>query len=659
MKKRTFLALIIIFAIILNFSFYNETFAKSRDFSKILKILDDSNLTDNLLNNSKLGKVKAKLDKFTDEYAPNMRGKSIKELSQYFMGKKFLMQVIQDKILVKMNGQLYNYDIRVDLLKDANGKISPQIRPLIEAKNPPNTSPINEKEIISNLPKWSGSGTMVLTNTSILRQKHPKNFQKIMALLNGFGPIIDVNSSNWKTIDNIVEKRFDKKKYNSLFIFGGSDVIPFGTFDNPVSNIRAGDLDKIIYSDDHYADFNHDKFTDWEIMVSRLPDDNGILQNTQSVLYKKVPNNNKPKFKKFAVYGNQNWRVSDRISQLGNGEIKYSLPTTEHSFNPSYFNGRNVVLTLHGAKRDGAHYWGEAKKSIGQYRGKTATAMNLNHAIAPDSIILSGCCYGAYIDGRTNNSDNRLALRFLRNGARAYIGNTGIGWIGGTTSRTTGLWAKLYIKYIKSGNSPQKAFFLSKRAYATQSRDPYNFKMLHQYIYLGLPPVNKGIAKTNDIEKSKKPLYAKKEKYTIRNSKKVDNINEKASPVPLKSKVSLNQFSRNFVNSIEERDINNYMNNFTNYVKLITPYGKKKEFKDIKSEKQMFFIKNRRIKTIFKIENSKFNNERMTISYKLTYRCEKSGRRSGRRNEKIVENGEMKLINAGNKWMIEELKIRN
>ncbi len=632
--------------------------AKKINFKDIIELIDGDGLEEKLLNNGKLltkiDKVKAKIDTLTSKYAPEMKGKNIKDVVQHFMGKKFLMKVIEDKFIVKMNGKLYDYDIRIDVFEDENGKIRQEIRPIVEAKNPPNTRPIQEKEINIDVPNWSGNATMVLTNTAVLQRKHPRNFTKIMKMLKGFGPVIDVAASqgvtNWQAIDKLVERKFDRKKYNSLFIFGSPDVIPFGTFNNPVKKIRPMDLDRIIYSDDHYGDFNHDKYNDWEIMVTRLPDDNGILQNPQSILYRSVPANNKPKYKKFTVYGNQNWKVADRIARIGGGGILMSEPVNENSFNSSHFRGKNIVLTLHGTRLDGSRYWGEIRKKPGQYQGKTLPSMNLSHAVAPDSVIVSGCCYGAYIDGTNNNSDNRLALRFLRNGARAYIGNTGIGWIGGTTERTTGLWAKLYMKYISQGNSPQRAFFLAKKAYATEARDPYNFKMLHQYIYLGLPPVGKSIGKTNPNSKPEK-------KNSLLEARKKSLQNKEDIAILSSSQVTNStgdKLIENFIDSIKSGDIDQYMSNFSMSGKMMTASGKVRSYQFIKLSKKVFFNRNKNIKVQWQTFNSKFAGNTGYIDYKMTLK----GRKYKGRVNTTIENGRLTLIKQSGIWKISEIKIK-
>jgi len=246
--------------------------AKKKKFKKILQILNDSKLSSKLANNpkflDKIARLRAKIDKFTMKYAPEMRGRNIKELIQYFGDKKFLIRIFKDKVLVKMNNKLYKYDLRVDLFEDENGKLRYQIRPVIISKNPPIGHSIPEKDIDIEIPNWRGNSTMVLTNLSILKRKHPKNYQKIVKLLKGLGPIIDASQTfnDYKAIDRLVEKKFDRNRYNSLFIFGGPDVIPFGEFKNPVRQVDSGDLDRIVYSDDYYGDFNHDKCNDWEIM---------------------------------------------------------------------------------------------------------------------------------------------------------------------------------------------------------------------------------------------------------------------------------------------------------------------------------------------------------------------------------------------------------
>ncbi|MCP4688859.1 MAG: hypothetical protein GY859_12465, partial [Desulfobacterales bacterium] len=456
----------------------------------------------------KIRGLQRRVDDMVEERHPDMKGALQWEEMQKVDGVERLIRVFQKELNSLLDGREVRYTKRVVFFVDAEGDVFEIVIPIIELvqpeKKPPRvaTDPWDARAFTPPSPKTKTHACMVLTNLKKIRQKHGDDHEKILRFLESFGPIIDISServdpSDFRSIDAMLEKRFDREKYNRLFIFGGHDVVPFGQYRNPARDIIDGDKDRLIYSDDPYADFDHDPADDWEVILCRLPDDKGILKSAKSVIHRPPPPGDGLEHNDFVVYGNRNWPVTDKIALLGApsrpGLIKCG-PYTSASFPPSFFMGRNIFIGLHGADWDGTNYYGETKwqeKTPGAPPPPEALrkAINIYQANAPGSVIMSGACYGAdIIDNPT--SDTLMALRFLRNGARAYIGNTGVGFIGSDLTNTFGLWTRLFKENLDKGASPQEAFARAKRAYARVGRiqNPYQYKMHHQMIYLGLPP---------------------------------------------------------------------------------------------------------------------------------------------------------------------------
>ncbi len=514
-----------------------------------------------LLPKSKVtGKIKEfreNVQKIIENHYPDMKDKLQFEKIQTFNGVDYFIRMFQRLLINTIDGREVKFIKRLVLSVDESGKTLDYIIPILELMDP------KQKKQLPPDARWDGekfeppvleignNSCMVLTNLRILKAKHGINYTSIKRYLDSFGPVIDissesVNPEDYRSIDAMLEKRFDRSRYNCLFVFGGNDVVPLGVYHNPVYDIipkNPGkdwrDPDEFVYSDDYYADFDHDPANDWDVVLTRMPDDKGILADKNSTIYRSVPEDNRPDYSDFVVYGNRNWPVSDKMAVLGSAtqpKVLKSTPFTENNFSPSYFEGRNVFINLHGADYDGTVYWGETEwDSVG--KGGTPpsealrNAINIDQAQAPGAIIVSAACYGADIVSNPT-SDSLTALRFLRNGARAYIGNTKVGYIAPVLTHTIGLWAKLFKDNLDKGLSPQESFMLAKRAYAKQGSGPHHYKMYHQMIYLGLPPI-KSVGKlvydeetdtskkvSNDFEKPQVDANLQNREYTWPNGTK-------------------------------------------------------------------------------------------------------------------------------------------
>lgn len=472
------------------------------------KPITEPNPPPNLLPNNQVTReiinYRSKADEWVGQRYPEMRSRLVLEVIQKFFNMHFYIRVYQQKTILVFSGRKFRATKRLIISFDPQGRMFEYIGPRLEPLEPikevviprPPAKPIPPLKISP-----ATKQAMVLTNLEKIRNNHPENFPRIIEFLKQYGPVIDlsqekINPSDWRAVDQIVEKRFDPKKYDCLFIFGGPEVVPHGVYPNPVR--QADDHDDIILSDDCYADLNHDPAQDWEIMVVRLPDDRGILENPNSILHRPVPQGEALEHRNFVVYGNSEWPVSRDMAQIGspqNPKLQLSKPFTHTTFNPNFFQHNNLILSLHGSEQEGRFFWGEEPNTPDAV--VPVEALHIDQAIAPGAVIFSVPCYGASITGKS--SENSMALRFLRNGARCFIGSTKSSYISPGTDRVVGLWVKLIKSYLDRGENPQRAFLLAKKEFAKSGiLEPHQYKVFREFIYLGLPPER---YKTKAIEK--------------------------------------------------------------------------------------------------------------------------------------------------------------
>ena len=457
---------------------------------------------------------------FVARHFPAMAGRLVEEQVRRIGKQDFYCCVYQRVTTVRFMGREYAYQRVLMVSYDTRGERRVSFLPLLEPGLPDPYTPEARPEqkvalpelgkrpaLIVRDPTWPIKGCMVLTNLKRLKDRHPVNFKAIHQYLKAYGPILDVavegiDESDWRAIDQLLEARFDPEKLDCLFIVGDHDVIPFGLYANPAAAWKdIGERDFDVLSDDFYADFDHDSRQTWDILLTRLPDDRGLFQDPNSVLYQDVPPDDRLAYSPFAVVGNGTWPSTQEAAGLNVGTPAFlcrSGPSTCLTFKPEFFHQKNVVLNLLGTAKGSAFLFGETAGS-----DKTpplpVPALYVDQARAPGALVLDLSSYGAAPGrrgGPAATSDTSLALRFLKNGARAYVGSTRASWSDPlTVAHLTPLWLKLMKKHLDQRVCPQRAFMLAKQAYAKQLDTvrgdvrEFHEKSLHQMVYLGLPPL--------------------------------------------------------------------------------------------------------------------------------------------------------------------------
>ena len=432
---------------------------------------------------------RAALEELVRKQYAHMQGRLILECFREFGGCRHYVRVYEHGVIRMVGGVRWNCRTRLVCGYDDQFRRFLILIPIVERGEQPKDLPQPPKPRPQlKLPRLElPQQCMVVTNRDRLRAAHGENYEEVRRFLESFGPVIDLaqhaqDPGDWQAVDAAIEEHFDRAKYGCLFIFGDGDIVPFGEYDNPLHGRRM-DPDRVIHSDDPYADFDHDPHNTWDVMLARLPNDPAVLQAAARRLA--APDDGRRAANGFAVYGNARWPLSGPLAELGNPadpRLRLSAPGTEKDLPRDFFAGHHVILNLHGSDADGSHYWGESDTEF-------VTAMNVGQAEAPGAVVLAACCYGASTTGK--NADDSIALRFLAGGAEAYIGSTKVGYIGPTTETSFGLWGRLMAEDIRDGTPPLDAFLQAKRVYARSVGElgPTQFKQLHQMVYLGVPPL--------------------------------------------------------------------------------------------------------------------------------------------------------------------------
>jgi beta-lactamase superfamily II metal-dependent hydrolase len=292
------------------------------------------------------------------------------------------------------------------------------------------------------------------------------------------------------------------RNVKGVVLLGGYDVIPSQSLDALPPSVRrsvgsTADPDNfIIWNDETYGDVDGDLLP--ELPVSRIPDGhsadlviNALSQNGTGGGDAAIGVRNIQRPFAEGIFGRLNRRGG---GMLTSAPTAFSTPTLK-------LDGDRVYLMLHGDYTDGSRFWGENPPD------DDIEAVNLtNVPRATRAVVFTGCCWGALTVERPagrpgtlltpKRPDTSIALSFLRNGARAFIGCTGahyspdqppFDYFGGPMHEA--FWRR-----IAEGSEPASALFGAKRDYIKgmphgqkkPSSIAIEFKIWRQYTCLGL-----------------------------------------------------------------------------------------------------------------------------------------------------------------------------
>jgi hypothetical protein len=344
----------------------------------------------------------------------------------------------------------------------ACGQVTPIISSTPTATATPTTTP--------TIPPPDVQRLLAVTSSSRLIAKFGgSGWNQIKAGIEALGArLLDVTLDRFEEVDAAIEG-IGWDKISAILIVGNHDVVPFSVLDNPTTD---GD---ILYTDDVYADFDHDANVIIDVPVSRIPDGNDL-----GLVLTQLAGTPLPASGGFSL-ANVKRPVAETVANMFGATTLWSAPTLHTDVQQSAVTVQYDYFMLHGSMKDTTTWWGEGTSP------KYPEAFEVRLANS-QGIVLTGCCYGAYVLGKT--ADNSIALRFLQAGARAFVGCTGIHYsVLGTVPNDNGqLFHSLFWGKVVGGKAPLQAFFETKREYLDQTAmRPVHVKIEHQFVFYGSP----------------------------------------------------------------------------------------------------------------------------------------------------------------------------
>lgn len=273
----------------------------------------------------------------------------------------------------------------------------------------------------------------------------------------------------------------------ALLIVGGPDIVPFHHLPNPTD-----DMDQLIASDNPYACLDGNYFIpDWP--VGRLPGESGpdaglLLEQIRRLV--RFHAKNAPvvagKRKSLGFWKRAHLWLRSRAAKPRNGSFGYtaavwrrsslavyrpigeanSLVSSPPELSGSLPGKKSVSVAyynLHGMV-DAAEWYGQRDSTESQTGPDYPIALSpkdLSGKGQVADIIFSEACYGAHIDGKTE--DKAMALKFLARGSLVLVGSTCAAY-GSVTTPLIGadLLGHYFWKGIKAGETAGEALMQAR-----------------------------------------------------------------------------------------------------------------------------------------------------------------------------------------------------
>ncbi len=296
-----------------------------------------------------------------------------------------------------------------------------------------------------------------------------------------------------KAVDALVQTRAP----HYVMLLGGPDVLPMVPLRNPAHGGELGDSDPVVPSDLPYAcdaaySTDPNRFMGPSRVVGRLPDLPGanrpdlLLQLIRAAArHKEQPRENY--LESFGLSA-EVWQASTRLSltnTFGHADQLHLSPPEGPRWTKAELAPRMHFINCHGQK-DMPEYYGQRGDD---YPVSHRSAL-IRDRITAGTVIAAECCYGAQLfDPALADGQWPIALRYLGDGATAFLGSTTIAYGPSEGNGSADLLCQYFLQRVLSGASTGRALLEARQKFAGERThlDPMDLKTLGQFYLLGDP----------------------------------------------------------------------------------------------------------------------------------------------------------------------------
>lgn len=233
----------------------------------------------------------------------------------------------------------------------------------------------------------------------------------------------EVDPGLFKALLNAIDA--DTTKANTFLLIGGDDLLPFNQVANPTQ-----DDDAVVLSDAPYAS-RGDEILVPQRSIGRIPDGAGdhgsFLMGAleRAVRY----HEDKAGFDRSFGYSASVWEKASRavFRIIGDPEeMLLSPPLSSEGLEEAWLKKHLLYFNLHGSSETANWYGQRAPGDPPEFSAFPVAIKPENVPPLQRSCIYSEACYGAWIKEKAAHES--LALRFMAQGAIAFVGSTAIAY---------------------------------------------------------------------------------------------------------------------------------------------------------------------------------------------------------------------------------------
>lgn len=282
-----------------------------------------------------------------------------------------------------------------------------------------------------------------------------------------------------------------------LLLLGGPDLLPMVALKNPAHGGELGDTDKSVPSDLPYAceaaySTDPNRFLGPSRVVGRLPDLPGarkpdlLLQLIRAAARAK-PLPREAYLDSFGLSA-EVWQASTRLSltnTFGHANQLNLSPPQGPRWSKKALAPRMHFINCHGAQ-DMPEYYGQRGED---YPVAHRSAL-IRDQISAGTVVAAECCYGAQLfDPELAGGQWPMALRYLADGACAFLGSTTIAYGPSEGNGSADLICQYFLQRLLAGASLGRALLEARQKFAGERThlDPMDLKTLAQFYLLGDP----------------------------------------------------------------------------------------------------------------------------------------------------------------------------
>ncbi|WP_343630108.1 hypothetical protein [Roseateles sp.] len=302
-----------------------------------------------------------------------------------------------------------------------------------------------------------------------------------------------------RALKTVIDALAKARNPHYLVLIGGPDLLPMVALKNPAPDDDDADVPSDLpYACEAAYSTDPNRFLGPTRVVGRLPDlpgakDPALLLSLIAAATSHKPLPRDSYLESFGLSA-EVWQDSTRMSltnTFGSAEQLRLSPPSGPKWKKADLAPRMHFINCHGADHDPTYY-GQRGRSYPE----AMTSTTVKGLVTPGTVVAAECCYGAQVfaptpDAKGNPGPWPISLRYLGDGAIAFVGSTTVAYGPSAGNGSADLVCQYFLQRVLAGASTGRALLEARQKFAGERThlDPVDLKTLAQFYLLGDPSV--------------------------------------------------------------------------------------------------------------------------------------------------------------------------